>query len=100
MSVTYTTDYKFKSFKYRSEVPAKVLKSQFAHLSEDDGFFNYRNYWYHVSDFMRLESSSSFEDCPIRVDGYLSDSAFSGILIQVSNDGHREICYKAASFYS
>ena len=68
MSTTIITDHKWKSFVYRSDVPAKILAGQFDYLSEDDatdGFFRYRRNWYHLSDFMRSESTdpvmSSFD---------------------------------------
>jgi hypothetical protein len=79
------TDHKWKGFKYRNEVPAKVLADQFDHLGEDeiDGFFCYRGYWYHLSDFMR--------DMPAELkkagyDGFAADTFFSGVAVKVSND--------------
>jgi len=81
------TNNKWKNFKYRNEVPEKVLKNQFEYLSEDegyDGFFQYRKNWYHLSEFMRIGENSSF---PKTWEGYSSDSFFSGILIRVSHDG-------------
>ena len=78
------TDNKWKNFKYGYEVPAKVLNNQFAHLQDrrhTDGFFKYRNYWYHLSDFMQT-------DIP-KWDGYAGDSYFSGVLLKTSKDFER-----------
>lgn len=90
------TDNKWKSFKYRNEVPAKVLKSEFDYLSEDDsdGFFQYRGVWYHLSGFMRVNSNSPFPKPWI---GYAGDSFFSGVLIQVSDDGEQ---YRVGTYFS
>ena len=91
-----TTDWKFKNFKYRYEVPEKVLKDQFSHLSEEDscdGFFRYRKSWYHLSDFMVCSKGS-----PLGAwDGYSSDSFFSGVLIRCSKDNER---YMVATYTS
>jgi hypothetical protein len=96
--VTYKTNRNWRQFSYRDQVPAAVLASQFDHLSEDDdndGFFCYRGAWYHVSDFMR--SDNGFPNTPFPVDGYASDSAFSGVIICLSSDGER---YRVATFFS
>lgn len=86
-----------RQFKYRYEVPEKVIQDQFSHLSDDDidGFIFYRDYWYHTSDFMRISA-----DAPInfnKYNGYLSDSFFSGILINISSDGET---YQIATYFS
>lgn len=94
--LTIKSDKKWIAFKYREEVPKKVLSKQFDHLDEDeaiDGFFRYRNYWYHLSDFMRVPKDAF----PGKWNGYLNDSYFSGVVIQVSNDGE---AYKVGTFYS
>lgn len=89
-----TTDNKWKNFKYRYEVPEKVLKEQFSHLEDEiDGFIKYRENWYHTSDFMRIESIKDFAG----YDGYLGDSFFLGIVIKLSSDGER---YKIATYIS
>lgn len=93
------TDKKWKKFKYRNEVPRRVLKSQFEHLDEDDasdGFFKYRNYWYHLSDFQVLPKGDDFGK-PGEWDGYLSDTFFSGVLLKMARDGEE---YKAGRFWS
>lgn len=78
-----TTDNKWKQFKYGYEVPENVLNDQFGWMEEDektDGFFRYRKFWYHVSEFMRIEGRDEWQ-------GYSPDSAFSGVLLQISDDG-------------
>lgn len=93
-----TTDNKWKQFKYGYEVPEKVLSDQFDWMGDDektDGFFTYRKAWYHISEFMRLGNSRDEDLCGWQA--YLSDSAFSGLLLQVSNDGEE---YKVATFIS
>lgn len=85
MALTIRTDNKWKSFKYRYEVPKAVLSSQFDYLDEDtdDGFILYRGYWYHTSDFMRLPSGGDLKGW----DGAASDSYFSGVIIKLEKNG-------------
>lgn len=88
MPVTIKTNNVPRNFVYRHDVPEKVLASQFDHLSEDDapdGFVKYRGYWYHTSDFMRIEGATTEEFNGWH--GYSSDSYFSGVLIRISDDG-------------
>lgn len=90
------TDNKWKNFKYFNEVPSRVLKRQFAHLEEgeaDDGFFKFKGYWYHLSDFMTASGNPALKGW----DGYASDSYFSGTLIKLSSDGEQ---YKVAQYFS
>lgn len=89
------TNNHFRPFRMREEVPAKVLKDQFDYLREDDGdkFLSYKGTWYHVSEFMRLGSK---EGPLAEWDGSHADSAFSGVLIKVSDDGET---YKVGRFY-
>lgn len=99
MAIEITTDNKWKKFKYGYEVPRSVLDAEYSHLSEDeafDQFFQYRGRWYHISDFMVIgpRYPSEFRKW---WDGYLSDSAFSGIVIRVSKDGED---YKVGTFIS
>lgn len=91
MSLKIKTNNAWREFVSRDEVPAKVLASQFdwtneAHEEHGDyshGFFKYRNYWYHLADFLRIEKGGQFSEWT----GYHSDSAFSGVLIRLSDDG-------------
>lgn len=90
---TIYTDNKWKQFKYRDEVPKKVLKDDFDWLDEDDGFdgfFKYKGTWYHLSMFMNGGGFPGW-------DGYHGDSFFSGVLIALSPDGEE---YKVATYIS
>ena len=96
MTVTVKTDKKWKNFKYRNEVPKKVLADNFSWTNEEDqfdNFFQYKGYWYHLDDFMNL---AGFE--PMKGwDGYSGDSFFSGVVIKVSPDGEQ---YQVGTYYS
>lgn len=85
MQIKFKTPW--RNFKYRYEVPKRVLKDQFDHLSDDDmdGYFKFRRYWYHLSDFERTSIPGW--------DGVHGDSYFSGVLLKVSKDGEQ---YQAA----
>ena len=94
------TDNKWKNFKYGNEVPKSVLKDQFLHLSDSenvdelewmDGFINYRKNWYHTSDFMVTEAGG--ELAKKGFNGIHGDSFFSGVAIQIADDGEQ---YKIA----
>jgi len=78
------TNHHKRQFAYRNEVPANVLADQFDHLdaADVDGFFRYRRYWYHVSDFT-VSTSPELADWH----GFHADSFFSGIAIRISEDG-------------
>jgi hypothetical protein len=96
MALSIVTNNRFRDFVYRSDVPEKVLADQFDHMSEEDGvdgFFQYRGYWYHLSDFMGIENNPEMAGWQ----GYSSDSAFSGVLICVSRDGES---VKVGRYYS
>lgn len=83
------TDHKWRPFLTRDEVPERVLATRFDYLDgeeEWDGFFRYRGWWYHLSDFMRCDAGSPF---PGPWQGYHGDSFFSGVLLEVSRDGER-----------
>jgi hypothetical protein len=117
-TLTVRSNRHWRSFCYRNEVPVKVLRSQFDWMipkeirsderlvdqwckgldeSSDyvDGFFRYRGYWYHTSDFMRiaLHLPSKFAGWH----GAHNDSAFSGTIIKLADDGEM---YQIATFCS
>lgn len=86
MPLTVKTNNHWRFTTYGADVPASVMADQFEHLGEDervDGFICYRGHWYHVSDFMRIEHNADLAGWH----GYTSDSAFSGVLIRLSDDG-------------
>ena len=94
MTITVKTNSQWRFLVNRHDVPAKVLADQFAHLDEDenlDGFFCYRGWWYHLSDFMRLDGVGFGEDLT-GWQGYTSDSAFSGVIVKLSRDGDSVMC--------
>lgn len=84
------TDKKWKQFKYRDEVPKKVLASEFDWLDEDDidGFFRHHGVWYHTSQFMRVPNDAEGLS---GWDGYASDSFSAGTVIKLSSDGEEYI---------
>lgn len=92
MGARIITDHKFKPFKYDYEVPKHIQEE---YSEETDGFILYRKRWYSLSDFMRIDENSPFR--VLGYDGYMSDSFFSGVLIQVSRDGE---AYKIATYIS
>jgi len=70
------------------EVPVSVL-ADYDHLNvcdHTDGWIKYRNTYYHLSDF--IGTSNGRNDCMWFAGwhGYTSDSAFSGVVIQLSDD--------------
>jgi hypothetical protein len=96
--LTVKSDLKWKHFKYGYEVPKSVLKKQFDYLDDDeahDGFFEFRDYWYHLSDFMVTPDKSTLHKAGWQA--YASDSYFSGVVITVSDDGES---YIAGTYYS
>jgi len=86
--LTITTDHKWRQFKYRNEVPPGILLVRFAHLDADedtDGYFKYRDWWYHLSDFMLVDEHSPLR--PFGWHGYATDSFYSGVVIKTHPDG-------------
>jgi hypothetical protein len=85
--LTITTNCRWRNLAYRSEVPAKVLADQFAHLTEEDGgldgFFCYRGHWYHTSDFIVTSGPLAGWH------GYHGDSFYSGVVIRLHKDGEQ-----------
>jgi hypothetical protein len=92
------TDNKWKNFKYRNEVPDKILASEFDYQDANevlDGFFCYRKWWFHLDGFMMIDKHAPKEFQGYQ--GYASDSFFSGVLIRISDDGER---YQVATYIS
>jgi len=79
------TDHKWRSFLYCDSIPQDIM-DEYDWLDEEDkiyGWINYKGHYYHVSDFLR----SSGELLELGWSGYYSDSFFSGVVIELSNDG-------------
>lgn len=97
MALTIKTNRQWRNFSFRNDVPKKVLASQFDHLDIDDaldGFFKYRGYWYHTSDFMKVDGLA--DDLP-GWHGYVSDSYFSGVVVKLSKDNEQ---YQVGTYFS
>lgn len=92
------TNKRWREFLPREAVPKKILKSEFDWTDEDhekngdysDDFICYRGWWYHLSQFMRLEATPGW-------DGGHGDSFFSGVLIKLSSDEEQ---YQIATYTS
>jgi hypothetical protein len=95
MTMHIRTDRKWKQFKYRDEVPAKILKNEFDWLDDEtyDGFFKHHGTWFHLSQFERIPPGA---DELAGWDGYAGSSYSTGDLIKVSKDGEE---YMVASYY-
>ncbi len=95
-SIKVVTNHAWRAFRYRHEVPAKVLSNQFdwtndAHEKNgdySDGFVRYRGIWYHLADFQRGGIKGW--------DGAHGDSFFSGVVIRLSKDGES---YQIGTYY-
>ena len=65
------------------EKEQQQVRKQFDYYNEEklqeQNFFKYKNHWYCLSDFLRLENSDTFKGW----EGYSSDSYFSGVLIKI-----------------
>lgn len=95
------TNNQWRNFLYGYEIPETVLHSDFDYLSEDDatdGFIKYRGNYYHLSEFTMLPKTKPIPgECHCDWHGYSSDSAFSGVLVRISDDGEQ---YQIATFIS
>lgn len=93
------TDHKWKNLLYGYQVPEKVKKDYFDWMQEpeiDSSYFiKYRNRYYSLDDFMRIEKECPFYS--LGYHGYVSDSYFSGVLVKLSDDGEQ---YQIALYIS
>jgi hypothetical protein len=87
MATEIKTNRHWREFVYRWEVPEDVLRDEFDWTDEDtiDGFFCYRGFWYHLSQFVLVPEQSELSEWH----GIHHDSFFSGVVVKVSNDGER-----------
>jgi hypothetical protein len=79
-----TTNNHWHEFRTVDEVPSEVL-SDYEHLLYNDempydGWIYYHKRWFHISDFIRLDSTPGWH-------GVHGDSYFSGTLIALSDCG-------------
>ena len=87
------TNNNWRNFVYRSDVPADILADQFDWASGDDytdGFFRYRSYWYHISEFTSGAPVDGWQ-------GFQADTFFSGVAINISSDGEQ---YQVATIFA
>ncbi len=83
---TYTTDHKWKSFKYRGEMPQSV-QDEYPH-TYGDLFLKYLGVWYSLSEFTRVPHPDLYDDdIPITPHGVTGGSAFHSVFIELSEDG-------------
>lgn len=78
------SNYQWREFMYRDEVPQSVLDDEFSYHDDDvtDGYFRYKGVWYHLDMFMRGDPTGDGY-----WDGAHGDSFFSGVVIKLSDDG-------------
>ena len=65
-----------------------------------DGWIVYRDKTYHLSEFSNLNNKAHYPNgspFPIPWNGYISDSYFSGIVIELSEDGEM---YRIGTYFS
>jgi hypothetical protein len=86
------TNHHERQFVYRYDVPESVLTGHLDWTTEDDfdGYFCYRGCWYHLGMFMRQDNVPGY-------DGVHCDTFFSGVAVQLSDDGET---YRVATFCS
>ena len=82
------SDYKWKRFKTRDKVPKKILAT-FTGYERDTGWLKYKDIWYHVSEFLRIEGGGWDGGCYV--------CASFSVLIKISPD--RESYMMATLFF-
>ena len=92
-----TTDNKFKPFLDWSDL-SKKEQAEFDYKSEEDqecsGYIRYYGCVYSLDSFMSIDEHAPFGGS---WSGYCSETFFSGVLIEVSNDGEE---YKVGRYMS
>lgn len=84
------TNFNWRPLLYASDVPEKVLKSDFDWLDDPGfGFIQYRGRYYHTAEFMRIPNPDYWE-------GELTTTNTSGLVIKLSECG--EMCQIAACY--
>ena len=85
------SNWHWRDFLYRHDIPQVILESEFEWLDADEqcGFFRYRGVWYHLSMFLHTSIAPW--------DGIHNDSAFSGVAVELSPDGEQ---YRVATLIS
>ncbi len=92
------TDHKWRPFRYRYEVPKRVLQNQLDWTTKDheasgdysDGFVKRYRDWHHVSEFTQIGGIPELS----KWHGILHYSFSSGLVIRLSPDGEEyQIAY-------
>ena len=97
MSLVIKTNHNERQLCYRWDVPQGILDSQFDYQNPEyatDGFFKYRDTWYHLDMFMRDVPQELAE---LGYNGWAADSFFSGVAIKLADDGET---YRVATAYT
>lgn len=91
------SNFQWREFLYAMDIPVSIIKNNFDWLDDDmnhDGFIKYKNNHYHISEFMVIQNKQLTDK---NWQAYLSDSYFSGLLLEVSECGE---FYRIARYYS
>lgn len=96
MSLEIITNHHWRPILYSHEIPEKVLENEFDWMRDPDNysFFKYKDWYYCLEEIMVLDERSPFGG---RWHGYHSDTFFSGILVEISDDGEM---VKVGRYYS
>jgi hypothetical protein len=109
MAVTIKTNNQWRTFTYGYEIPVMYSKEfNWMSLEEfENGLFvkvkvgkgsKKNNVWYYALNEFSIVPGPSGSDSVFKGwDGYINETAFSGVLIKVSSDGER---YKIGRYYS
>lgn len=90
------SDQRWKDFTYGADVPEAIRKNEFDWLDDAEGsdhFFQHHGTWYHLSQFMRVETGGDLAKAGW--EGYHSDSFSTGVVVKVSDDGDK---YKVGTY--
>jgi len=98
MDLTIRTDHKWKEFDYGiAERMTEKQRKEFDYMKEEDfhsaTFIRYKDWIYELGDFERIPNGMF----PRPWNGYLSETFFSGILIEISDDRER---YRIGMYFS
>lgn len=91
------TDHKWKDFLYEHEVPPRVLEVDFDYLEPyemTDSFLKYRDAWFHLSEFVNTAPNPHWGTGSTELKergwhGYITTSAFSAVVIRLSEDNEQ-----------
>ncbi|RLC12707.1 MAG: hypothetical protein DRI24_17040 [Deltaproteobacteria bacterium] len=92
---TVVTNHNWRDLVCRCDVPGAVLKGDLNWTTETspDWYFNYKNHWYHISEFTVVVHGSDLHEWH----GSLNDSAWSGVVVRLHDDNTQ---VQVGRFYS